>query len=140
MATRSTRHIGDRHSVLALVSGLVAIWALAGAAGLATGIVELGTAVEERIPLDSPVLAAVALAVVVGVPQALTAGLAVRADPRAPAVAMIAGGLLIGWIVLQAHTIEVFSWLQPVCVAAGLVVLSLGMALPPDPRRRLMPR
>lgn len=50
MATRSTRHIGDRHSVLALVSGLVAIWALAGAAGLATGIVELGTAVEERIP------------------------------------------------------------------------------------------
>ncbi len=140
MATRSGGRVGDRRSALALVSGFVAIWALAGAAGLAAGIVELGAAVEERIPLDSPVLAAIALAVVVGAPQALTAGFAVRGDPRAPVVAMISGGLLVGWVVLQAYTIEVFSWLQPVCVAAGLVVLLLGMTVPADSRRRPTPR
>ncbi|RDI55249.1 hypothetical protein [Nocardia mexicana] len=130
MATRNPHRIDIRQITLALLSGFVAIWALAGAAGLISGAIDLGATVEERIPFDSPVFAAVALALMVGIPMTFTTVLVARTDPRAPAVAMIAGALLVGWIIVQIYTIEVFSWLQPVCVMAGLVVISLSMTLP----------
>jgi hypothetical protein len=42
-------------------------------------------------------------------------------------IAMIAGSLLVGWIVVQLAVIRTFSWLQPVMAAAGVVVLLSGL-------------
>ncbi|GAB2727934.1 hypothetical protein [Nocardia thraciensis] len=134
MATRNKHRIDIRQSALVLVAGVVAIWALAGAVGLATGAIDLGATATERLPLDSPPLAAVALALMVGVPMVFTAVLVVRGDRRATAIAMISGALLVSWIIVQIYTIETFSWLQPVCVVAGLVVIALAMT-DSDPRR-----
>ncbi|RDI51138.1 hypothetical protein [Nocardia mexicana] len=89
-----------------------------------TGAIGLGATVEDRIPFASPVFGAVALVLIVGIPMTVTALLAARRDPRGPAVAMNGGALLVGWIIVQIYTIEVFSWLQPVCVVAGLIVIS----------------
>ncbi len=130
MVARNKRRIDIRQSVLALLSGVVAIWSLAGSAGLATGTIDLGATVEQRLPFDSPAVAALALALMVGIPMAFTAVVTARSDPRAPAIAMISGALLVGWIIVQIYTIETFSWLQPVCVLAGLTVIAQAVTLP----------
>ena len=58
---------------LAAVETATAVGALAGAVGLATGSMQLGAAVDARLPRSSPVLAACALLVVVALPMALAA-------------------------------------------------------------------
>ncbi|GAB4585640.1 hypothetical protein [Nocardia sp. IFM 10818] len=132
--TRFVRELDTRESVLVLLSGFVAIWALAGALGLVTGVIDLGPTISDRLPFDSPVFGGIALAVVVGLPMTLTAVFAARADARTPELAMLSGGMLICWIIVQVYTIRVFVWLQPVCVALGLAVLALGMTVRPGAR------
>lgn len=131
--TQDVRESGIQQAILALLSGFVTIWAVAGAVGLAGGGIDLGGVVVERLPFDSPVLAGVALALVVAVPMALTCVLAARGDHRAPALAVGAGGLLIVWIVVQVYTIRTFNWLQPLSVMFGLAVLVLGVIWRPRP-------
>ncbi|MGH3861618.1 hypothetical protein [Actinokineospora sp.] len=38
---------------------------------------------------------------------------------------MLAGLMLVGWILVQLAVIRTFSWLQPMCVVLGLVVVGL---------------
>ncbi|NNH69293.1 hypothetical protein HLB23_05310 [Nocardia uniformis] len=131
--TQEVRETSIQQAVLALLSGFVSVWAVAGAVGLAGGGIDLGAVVVERLPYDSPVLAGLALALVVAVPMALTSVLAARGDRRAPALAIGSGGLLIVWIVVQVSTIRTVSWLQPLCVVLGLAVLVLGVIWRPRP-------
>ncbi|MFG1798191.1 hypothetical protein [Nocardia sp. NPDC049149] len=125
--TTYVRQIGTRQAVLCLVSGFVAIWAFAGALGLITGVISLGTSIDNQIPFHSPVFGGVMLAVVVGVPMLTTGVLAIRADERTPIAAITAGAALIGWIAVQVAIIGELSWLQPVCVGFGLLVQFLGI-------------
>lgn len=120
-----------RYGALTLLSGFVAVWALAGAFGLLTGGIDLGTTIVERLPFDSTVFAGLALLFVVGVPMTATTVMAYRADPRATALAIVSGGLLVGWIVVQLSIIRTFSWMQPVSVAFGLTVLVVGVLIGP---------
>jgi len=85
---------GSRQNILVLLSGFVAIWALAGAIGLMTGVIELGSTIEDRLPFDSPVFAGVALGLVIGLPTASTAVLTARADSRAPGIAVTSGAIM----------------------------------------------
>ena len=52
----------------ALLTALTGLLAFAGAIGLVGGATDLGDTVTSRLPLGSPVLASVALALFVGVP------------------------------------------------------------------------
>jgi len=96
--------------------------AFAGAAGLATGSLDLGREINARLPAHSPVLAGAALAAIVGVPHAVVAARAWRGDGRNLRSATIAGGLLGGWIAGQIVIIRELSPLQA-CYAGAAVVL-----------------
>ncbi len=128
---------------LALLAGFVAVNALAGSVLVAVGVVDFGNTVTARLPFHSTTFAAVALALVVGVPMAVVTVLAAAGHPRAAEAAMVAGALLVGWIGVQFAVIRTFSLLQPVMFIAGagvflagVAVRSRGRATPSGPRRR----
>ncbi|MDS1115682.1 hypothetical protein RD149_18180 [Gordonia westfalica] len=113
-----------------LLTALTALLAFAGAIGLVGGGTDFGETVNSRLPLDSPVLAGVALAVFVGVPMAVAAWLVYRrSDDDAVWVSVVAGGWLIGWIVVQLLVLRTFSFMQAVCVGVGIVLIALGSAI-----------
>jgi hypothetical protein len=66
------------------------------------------------------------LLLVVAVPMTAAATAAVMRVPRGPDALVVAGLLLVGWIAVQVPVVRVFSWLQPVCLAAGALVVLLG--------------
>ena len=105
---------------------LIAVSAFAGAVALATGLIDFGSSVNSRFPFASPVFGGVALAAVVGVPMALGALMEWQGSRRANAATLIAGVLLVGWIVVEVAVIRSFSWLQPTLLVAGLGIAVAG--------------
>lgn len=108
---------------LATLTGLIAVHAIAGAVGLIVGVLTPGDEAVARLPWHSTVLAGVTLAIVVGAPMAVAAVLLARRDAQGERVAAVAGAALIGWIALELAVLREFSWLQPVFLAAGILVL-----------------
>lgn len=126
LTTRRSPHNIWAFSV-ATLAGITATLAFAGAAGLLTGVLDPGDAVADRIPFGSTAFGGLALALIVGIPMALTTRLAVAHDPRATAAAIGAGLLLIAWIVVEISIIKEFSWLQPTFVTIGVVLAACGL-------------
>lgn len=112
---------------LAMFAGFIAVNAYAGMVGLITGGIDFGQDVNARLPFGSTVFAGIALALVVGVPMTVAAHLAGTDRPHFPGAAVLAGVLLVGWIAVEVAFIRSFSWLQPVCLVAGLVVAMAGV-------------
>ena len=104
------------------LAALMALWAWAGAVGIAGGGIDFGPVITSRLPWQSTWLAACALAAGVAVPMSAAALLGMRRSPAAPPALMTAGLLLVGWIAVQLVFIRTFSWLQPVCAGYGLVL------------------
>lgn len=113
-------------SWLAMLTGIVAVAAAAGALGLLTGTLDLGPVATSRLPWHSGAVAGIALALVVALPMALTATLAVRDHPAHGRAAVAAGTSLIGWLVVEVAVIQEFSWLQAVFAVAAVVVVFVG--------------
>ncbi|MFD7659668.1 hypothetical protein ACFV4N_37320 [Actinosynnema sp. NPDC059797] len=108
------------------VAGFVALNAIAGSIGFLGGGIDMGPAITARFPWHSPVVAGISLLLAIGVPMTAVVVLALRRDRRWSGAAVIAGLLLITWIVVQVVVIRTFSWMQPVSVLAGLIVLVAG--------------
>lgn len=108
-------------------TGIVAILAFAGAAGLGAGTLGLGPEITARFPFGSGVFAGVALALIVGVPMAVTSWWTARPDPRASVAAVVSGILLLGWVVVEMGVIQTYSWLQPVLALAGVAIAYAGL-------------
>jgi RsiW-degrading membrane proteinase PrsW (M82 family) len=123
MATTVDTH---RRTGLSIFAAVVAFSAYAGALGLATGALSIGDALTARLPFGSPVLGGIALALVVGIPTTLVAGLAWVGDERTDAAALVAGVLLVGWIVVEYLFIRELSFFQPTYVVVGAVLMWLG--------------
>jgi hypothetical protein len=111
---------------LTTLTALVAVWAYAGAVGIIGGGIDFGPTVNDRLPWQSTALAGVALLLGVAVPMTLAAVAVWRGTPHAASAAVLAGLMLVGWIVVQLAVIRTFSWLQPVCVLLGLAVVYLA--------------
>ena len=111
-----------------LVAGetLLAVSAFAGAIGLGIGSINFGSGINARLPLASPVFGGIALAAVVGVPMSVGAVAEWRRSKKADSAALVAGALLVGWIVVEVSVIRTFSWLQPTLLAAGLGIAAVG--------------
>ena len=124
-----------RRTGLAVYAGLIALSAYGGAIGLASGSMNTSETIDGRLPMQSPVLGAVALAVIVGVPNTVLMWHAWRGDARAPAAATVAGVLLIGWIGVEVAFIRELSWLQPLYVAVGASLVAIGRRPVGLPRR-----
>jgi len=123
---RPRRHVG-----LAAFAALVSLSAWFGSAGLIAGFLDLGPEVTPRLPLHSPVLGGIALALVVAVPMAAVAVLAATGHRLAPAAAVCAGALQEGWIVVELAFIRELSFFHPLYVLVGVTFVGLGIrALP----------
>jgi tellurite resistance protein TehA-like permease len=120
---------GPRRPWLALGTGVLALSAVVGAGGMATGTLDLGDEITARLPFDSTPLAGAALLLVVAVPMAVVSALAVRRSSTTDLAALVAGVLLIGWIFLEVAVIRSFSWLQPTLLAAGVAVALAGLGV-----------
>jgi hypothetical protein len=112
---------------LALLTGLTAVSAAAGAIALATGTSGLDAVTVSRLPSHSTVFAGVALAVVVALPMAVASYLTAHACRGHLVAGTVAGLLLIGWLVVEVVVIAEFSWLQVAFVAVGVAVLFLAV-------------
>jgi hypothetical protein len=116
-----------RRRGLAVFAAINAAAAWAGAVGLATGAIGLGDRLEDRLPFASPVLGGLALATVVAVPLSVLAWQAWTGDRRAGGTSLVAGTLLVGWIVLQLAFLQELSFFHPAYVAIGIVFISAGL-------------
>ena len=125
-----------RRKALAAVAAATAAGAWGGAAGLATGTLNLGAQVTGRLPFASPVFGAAALTAIVAVPFTVLATLAWKADRRAALAAVAAGALLVGWIAVELAFIRSVSFLQPFYLLVGASFVLVGRR---EVRRRLRP-
>lgn len=132
--------VGSARRGLSVVAALNALAALGGGVALMTGTIELGAVLNERLPFASPVSAGIALVVIVAVPLTVVAWAAWAGWPRAGDAALVAGLLLVGWIVVQVAVLRAFSLFQPVYlgVAAYLIAASGRVRLGPGPRGALL--
>lgn len=124
--TTTTPRATTRRTGTSLLAAAIAVSAYGGALGLALGFLALPEALEARLPLGSPVLGGLALAAVVGAPSTILARFAWRGDARTDAMALVAGLLLIGWIVVELAFIRELSFFHPAYVLVGVVLVWLG--------------
>lgn len=109
----------------AVVALVAAIAATAGAVGLFSGSIDFGRSIDTRLPFASKPLAGAALLVLVALPTGAASLLSWRRSPAGASASLLAGLILVAWIVLEMVVIRAFSWLQPVMVLFG-VGLTLG--------------
>ncbi|MTD53146.1 hypothetical protein [Amycolatopsis pithecellobii] len=116
-----------RRPWLAAFTGLIAIFAVAGAVGLMTGTLGLEEEVVARFPFGSAVFGGLALVLVVGVPMGLVCYFGSRPDRRTSGAAIVAGCLLIAWVAVEIGFVQTYSWLQVVFAFAGVLVAHAGL-------------
>jgi hypothetical protein len=83
-----------------------------------------------HLPVDTWVLPGVALAVLIALPYAIAGLLVAIGHSTARAVSFLAGGILVGWIVIQIALIQQYFFLQPVMGLCGLLTIGLAYMLP----------
>jgi hypothetical protein len=115
-----------RHLLIAVIAGLNAVAATGGALGLALGFLKLDTVSASRLPWGSTVLAGIALAMLVAVPNALLAVVAARRSAGTGPLAIGVGALLVGWIVVELAFIRELSFFHPLYIAVGVLLVWLG--------------
>lgn len=116
----------DRPLLLAGVAGSNTLGAGSGAIALAAGWLDLGAAVTGRLPWGSATVGAVALALIVALPNGVLTVLAWRGDARCGPLSIVSGGLLVGWIIVELGFIRDLSFLHPFYVGVGLLQCWLG--------------
>lgn len=115
---------------LGLLLGVVALNAVAGGYYALSGAPGVPVDWLAGSPFDSYAVPGAILLVVVGGSSA-AAAVAVLARARlARPLALAAGALLLGWIVVQVAIIGYVSWLQPAMAAAAVLTLALARRLP----------
>ncbi|MCU1345070.1 MAG: hypothetical protein JWL70_1336 [Acidimicrobiia bacterium] len=104
---------------LGLSAAVVGASAWFGAAGLATGFLAFPERLVRRLPFASPVVAGLALALIIALPYSGLAWLAWRNERGAAVASLVCGVVLVGWIVVELAVVRELSFLQPLLVAVG---------------------
>lgn len=108
------------------LASLNAACALAGAGALATGAMDLGPTLDARLPWGSPVVAGIALALLVALPNAVLAAVAARGGRHAGPMGMAVGAGLVLWIAVELAFLRELSFLHPVYAAVGGTMVWTG--------------
>lgn len=119
-------YVRRRWKVAALLSA-VALGAWDLAVGLALGGIACSQAMSERLPLGSPLLGGLTLALGVAIPMTVATFRTVGSMPRADRSMVVAGGLLAIWTILQSWLFVGHEWMQPASALTGVSIASLGM-------------
>lgn len=116
-------------TVTALLTGAIAASAYYGTWYLTEAIAmsELPVAPPDYLPGDGWGFGALALLLLVAAPMTVACLMAAMGHSAAASAAMVAGGLLMGWIFIQVLAIGLVFWLQPAMFLLGVVVLAMGM-------------
>jgi hypothetical protein len=122
--TGSTRRLRRTAVVL---EALMVLGTLAGIQGFLSGaFTPLVEDLETSLPIDGPVVPAVALGLVVGGTQALALILGVANRDRAPQASLVAGSVLVAWVLVQ---LPLIGWTAPVqwaVFAVGVVEVAVA--------------
>ncbi|MEV5646700.1 hypothetical protein AB0L57_00485 [Nocardia sp. NPDC052254] len=114
---------------LVVAAAAVAAAAFAGAAVLATRQLREYAAVPGPLAWPGVISGAVILVLAVGFPMAVTAAITLAGDRRASAAAVVSGTLLICWVLALMALAQTLTWLQPVLLTVGIVIVALGLHL-----------
>lgn len=104
----------------------VAVGAYFGSIGLVVGWLSFGDRLNGRLPMASPVLAGVALLLIVAVPFTVLAVRAWRGEQSTGPTAIVLGWGLVAWILVQLAFLREFSAFQPVYAAIGVAFVVAG--------------
>ena len=115
---------------LVAVEAFVAVGAIYGSIMLITDTWRLNPTMLRHLPVDTWVLPGVALAVLVALPYAIAGLLVAIGHSTARVVSFLAGGILVGWIIIQIALIQQYFFLQPVMGLCGLLTIGLAYPLP----------
>jgi hypothetical protein len=113
--------------LLGCLAVLNSVGALAGAVGLATGFLALGPSLDARLPWQSPVVAGVALGLLVALPNGALATVALRRGRGTGPFGIAVGTAMVVWILVELAFIRQLSFLHPLYVAVGLVMVWSGV-------------
>jgi hypothetical protein len=119
---------GGRHllpATLFCLELVVGVQAVYGGVMLVTDAWRLPLDHLDPLPLHSWVPPGIALLAGVAAPMLAAATLIGIRSRHAPAAAVVAGALLLGWIAVQV-LVAPFFWLQPVMAASGAAIGGLG--------------
>jgi hypothetical protein len=108
------------------VTGLIALSAYAGAVGLLGGGISFGETIDARLPLDSLILAGLALLAIIAVPMTIAAVAAAKDAHHSSDLVFAAGLLLVVWIGVELAFIKAYSWFHPTYLVAAVAVLGLA--------------
>ena len=112
------------------LSAFTLVGVVAGVQGFSSGaFAPLVADLEEVLPLTGPVVPAVALAVLVGVPQAVVLVSALRRATAAPRAAAVGGAALAGWVAAQLPLVGWTSPAQWAFAAVGVAECIAGMRM-----------
>ncbi|MFC4615132.1 hypothetical protein ACFO3K_10455 [Cellulomonas algicola] len=112
------------------LSAFTLVGVVAGVQGFLSGaFAPLVDDLEQVLPLTGPVVPAVALAVLVGVPQTVVLVTALRRTADAPVVAAVGGAALTGWVAVQLPLVGWTSPVQWAFAAVGVVECVAGLRM-----------
>lgn len=112
-----------------LFAATVAFSAYAGVVGMVGGGLTFPDEIDRRLPLDSYLLAGLALLFFVAVPMTLATVALVRRWAYATDVLEAAGVVLVVWIAVELAFIKTYSWLHPTYLAVAVVAIGLAMVM-----------
>lgn len=108
------------------LAGFVAVSAWGGAIYLLLGAPGLTAELPEFLPGETWLPGGIALGLIVALPMSIASYLLGMKRVAGGRAAMVAGVLLMSWIIIQVALVGYISLLQPAMFAAGLAVLVLG--------------
>ena len=110
---------------LLFLAVLNTVTALGGAWGLVSGVLDLGP-VTSRLPWGSPVVAGIALGLLVALPNAVLIGVALRRGRSTGLVGIAVGTAMVAWILVEMTFIRELSFFRPLYGAIGLLMVWAG--------------
>jgi len=123
-----------RARVLSVLHATVALNAVGGGFYGVTGASGVPIEWLQHTPFNSYLVPSLILLAIVGGTHAFAAILVWRRHPRARALSLVAGAILLFWISAQLTMIGYVSWLQPAVGIAGFANLALARDLRPNRR------
>ncbi len=126
--------LGGRATRLGLIGLelLISLCAVGGAAYGLSGAENMPREWLDGTPFHSYLVPSLVLLIAVGGGMALAAGLLMTHDEFAPEASIVAGLVLVAWILIQVLIIVPdggFSWLQPAMLVIGLAIALGGLRL-----------
>ena len=115
---------------LLIIDAFVAVTAVVGGLALVTGLEgdRFPLTLLESTPFSSYVLPGLILMVVVGGSASIAVAALLRGLDRGAPASIVAGAILIGWIIGEALLLHQRSWFEAFYVALGVTMAALGLA------------